>query len=132
MNHTDNLHMITEEPPIPYISLFSGAGGFDLGLEAVGFEARVCVDIDYHSCRSLAFNRSLGRRTGFHSLLKGSMTSCGSWSLSTNARRAFRMTRRGTRRTPDATSLTISLRALACTLRGLPSGEYVIPSPAGY
>ena len=73
INHTDNLHMITEEPPIPYISLFSGAGGFDLGLEAVGFEARVCVDIDYHSCRSLAFNRSLGRRTGFHSFLNNAV-----------------------------------------------------------
>ena len=56
-------------PPIPYVSLFSGAGGFDLGLEAVGFSPRVCVDVDYHSCRTLRFNRALGRRTGIHGFL---------------------------------------------------------------
>ena len=70
MTYVDGLEMTAQKPPIPYISLFSGAGGFDLGLEAVGFEARACVDIDYHSCRTLAFNRSLGRRTGYHGFLK--------------------------------------------------------------
>ncbi len=40
-----------------------------MGLEAVGFSPRVCVDVDLHSCRTLRFNRALGRRTGFHGFL---------------------------------------------------------------
>jgi DNA (cytosine-5)-methyltransferase 1 len=35
------------------ISLFSGAGGMDLGLEAVGFSSLFVSDIDEHSCRTL-------------------------------------------------------------------------------
>jgi DNA (cytosine-5)-methyltransferase 1 len=35
------------------ISLFSGGGGLDLGLEAVGFKTLLASDIDYHSCRTL-------------------------------------------------------------------------------
>ncbi|WP_110515755.1 DNA cytosine methyltransferase [Herpetosiphon llansteffanensis] len=35
------------------ISLFSGGGGLDCGLEAVGFESRFCTDIDFHSCETL-------------------------------------------------------------------------------
>lgn len=73
MTNVDGIRMTTEQNPIPYISLFSGAGGFDLGLEAVGYEARVCIDLDYHSCRTLAFNRTLGRRTGFHRYLNNAV-----------------------------------------------------------
>lgn len=73
MTEIGNQQTMPEIPPIPYISLFSGAGGLDLGLEAVGFEARVCVDADYHSCRTLAFNRCLGRRTGYHGFLNNSV-----------------------------------------------------------
>ena len=73
MADVDGIHVETGKSPIPYISLFSGAGGFDLGLEAVGFEARACVDIDYHSSRTLAFNRSLGRRTGLHTFLNNAV-----------------------------------------------------------
>jgi len=39
------------------ISLFSGAGGLDLGFEEAGFEIRLCVDIDAHCCKTLSLNR---------------------------------------------------------------------------
>jgi DNA (cytosine-5)-methyltransferase 1 len=39
------------------ISLFSGAGGLDLGLEAAGFNVRLCVENDEDCQRTLASNR---------------------------------------------------------------------------
>lgn len=55
------------------ISIFSGAGGFDIGVEAVGFETRLCVDIDYHSTRTLRMNRRDGKRNGIHNLLQSAV-----------------------------------------------------------
>jgi DNA (cytosine-5)-methyltransferase 1 len=45
--------------PIPsVISLFSGAGGFDVGLEAAGFAVRFAIDSDPAACRTLRANRA--------------------------------------------------------------------------
>jgi len=40
------------------ISLFTGAGGMDFGLEASGFDTRVAVEIDPVACRILRLNRT--------------------------------------------------------------------------
>lgn len=39
------------------VSLFSGAGGLDLGLEAAGFSVRLCVEIDSAARATLSRNR---------------------------------------------------------------------------
>lgn len=39
------------------VSLFSGAGGFDIGLEQAGFETLACIDFDADCRETLEFNR---------------------------------------------------------------------------
>jgi DNA (cytosine-5)-methyltransferase 1 len=39
------------------LSLFTGAGGLDIGLEAAGFDTRLCVEVDDEARRTLALNR---------------------------------------------------------------------------
>lgn len=39
------------------VSLYTGAGGLDLGLEAAGFRSAVCVEVDAQSVKTLRHNR---------------------------------------------------------------------------
>lgn len=39
------------------LSLFTGGGGLDVGLEMAGFDTVTCVDNDYESCKTLRHNR---------------------------------------------------------------------------
>src|ERR1700694_6191874 len=43
--------------PFKIASLFTGAGGLDVGLEASGFETAVAVEMDRDSCETLRANR---------------------------------------------------------------------------
>jgi DNA (cytosine-5)-methyltransferase 1 len=52
-----------------HASLFSGAGGLNIGLEASGFETRFCVDNHLPSCQTLRLNKQVGWATGIHSFL---------------------------------------------------------------
>ncbi len=47
-----------------YISLFSGGGGLDLGLEAAGFENLLATDVDEHSCKTLTKAKEESTRRG--------------------------------------------------------------------
>jgi DNA (cytosine-5)-methyltransferase 1 len=51
-----------EKPSL--VSLFSGGGGLDLGLEAAGFETLYASDIDFHSCRTLQAASDYSQRKG--------------------------------------------------------------------
>ncbi len=46
-----------EKPRPKVISLFSGAGGLDIGFEAAGFEVAVAVEQDPSCCQTLRLNR---------------------------------------------------------------------------
>ena len=46
------------------ISVFSGAGGLDLGLEAAGFDTVLATDIDEHSCNALRKNKEYCKGAG--------------------------------------------------------------------
>ena len=55
------------EPGLSVVSLFSGGGGLDLGLEAVGFSTLLATDIDAHSCTTLRWGKEAAeqRRSPF-------------------------------------------------------------------
>ena len=59
------IHMAQrEDATYKLISLFSGGGGMDLGLEAAGFETVFATDIDHHSCRTLENGKLEATRRG--------------------------------------------------------------------
>jgi|GEM_PF-415814 len=43
---------------LPIISLFTGAGGLDIGLERTGFEVKVCIDNDKDCWKTIELNTS--------------------------------------------------------------------------
>src|SRR5687767_1296649 len=43
--------------PPAVLSLFTGAGGLDLGFEAAGYQTRVALELDETAARTLQFNR---------------------------------------------------------------------------
>jgi DNA (cytosine-5)-methyltransferase 1 len=43
------------------VSLFTGAGGLDIGFERAGFEVIFCVDNDREACKTLRYNRPAWR-----------------------------------------------------------------------
>jgi DNA (cytosine-5)-methyltransferase 1 len=45
--------------PLNAISLFSGAMGFDLGIEKAGFDIRLCVEWDKWACKTIKANTSI-------------------------------------------------------------------------
>lgn len=49
--------MSRSDHALAFLSLFTGAGGLDLGLEKAGFEPSLCVEIDEDSRRTLQLNR---------------------------------------------------------------------------
>src|SRR5271157_4325661 len=44
-------------PTRPVLSLFTGAGGLDLGLEKAGYSTFICVEIDEDARKTLRLNR---------------------------------------------------------------------------
>lgn len=51
-------------PELSNVSLFSGGGGLDLGLEAVGFSTLFATDIDAHSCTTLHWGKETVAQRG--------------------------------------------------------------------
>lgn len=51
---------------IKTLSLFSGAGGLDIGFHNAGFDIVACVEIDRNYCKTLEANKGRGKAFGAH------------------------------------------------------------------
>jgi DNA (cytosine-5)-methyltransferase 1 len=51
---------------IKTISLFTGAGGLDIGFHQSGFDIVACVELEGHYCKTLEANRGQGKTLGSH------------------------------------------------------------------
>ncbi len=52
---------VLEKGPIKTLSLFSGAGGLDIGFHQAGYDIVACVEIEANYCKTLDANRGPGR-----------------------------------------------------------------------
>ncbi len=50
-----------ERTPIKTLSLFSGAGGLDIGFHTAGYEIVACVEIESQYCKTLEANKGVGK-----------------------------------------------------------------------
>lgn len=57
ISYTDINDVGTNGQYLPVVSLFSGAGGLDIGLEKAGFSTQVCIENDVHCRETLKYNR---------------------------------------------------------------------------
>ena len=54
---------ITKEGTPKALSIFSGAGGMDIGIERAGFKVLACIEIDPHCCESLRATAARANKT---------------------------------------------------------------------
>lgn len=54
----------TERSPVKTLSLFSGAGGLDIGFHQAGFDIVACVEIEANYCKTLEANKGPGKTYG--------------------------------------------------------------------
>lgn len=71
-----------EAKPLKLVSLFSGGGGLDLGLEAAGFETVFATDIDHHSCVTLEQGKKRAKELGLPFLQNATIKQADILSLS--------------------------------------------------
>lgn len=71
-----------KKKPLKLVSLFSGGGGLDLGLEAAGFETVFATDIDHHSCVTLEQGKKRAKELGLPFLQNATIKQADVLSLS--------------------------------------------------
>lgn len=82
----NHFHQNERTKPIA-LSLFSGAGGMDLGISQVGFDIIACIEIDPHCCETLRAWVGHERRNTRINEISSPLTQC--FSFNTTVRRNF-------------------------------------------